>query len=82
MRPERSIHAANVHPVVARLTELRLAWGLSVEQIAVRVGCSYFTIAQAETGQRQIGLKVLAKWASVLGYDLSLRPQQLNGNQP
>lgn len=76
MRHEPSIYAAHVHPVVTRLTEIRLAWGLSLEYIANKIGCSYFTLIHMESGQKQPNFKTLIRWASALGYDLSLRPQQ------
>ena len=78
MRYEPSICAVDLHPVVARLVELRLAWGLTIEQIAQRAGCSYRLLAYIEAGGRDPGFKLLVRWAEVLGYDLSLRPHQFH----
>ena len=76
MRPELSIRAANVHPVVARLTEVRVAWGFTVKEISKRVGVSEYTLMHMAGGTKEPGFKVLNRWASVLGYDLNLWPKQ------
>lgn len=72
---ERYIKAAEIHPVLARLTSVRLAWGLSTKEVAQRIGCSEFTLIHMEGGQKQPGFKIFTRWADVLGFDLNLWPK-------
>ena len=62
----------NVHPIVDELSKSRIAWGFSLEEIARRIGCSYTLLAHVESGQKQPSFKMLARWAEVFGYDVSL----------
>lgn len=69
------ISAVDVHPVIRRLTEIRLAWGLSAKYMGEKIGCSATTFNHMESGRRNPGFKVLVRWAATLGYQLSLRPK-------
>jgi hypothetical protein len=51
MRHERGIEALDLlHPIIKCLVEARLAWQLSVSDIAARMGSSYFTLKRYERG--------------------------------
>jgi hypothetical protein len=61
MRHERGIEALDLHPIIKCLVETRLAWQLSVSDIAARMGSSYFTLKSRERRripQRQDAPKV------------------------
>jgi transcriptional regulator with XRE-family HTH domain len=75
MKHEPIITSADVHPVVRRLTEIRLAWGLPIQDVAKRIGCSRYTLGHIEAGERSPSFKVLARWAEVFDYDISLWPR-------
>jgi transcriptional regulator with XRE-family HTH domain len=77
MKQERNISAAKVHPVVARLTEIRLAWQFSQQEIADRIGCRLLTIQKIERGSLWPSFKLLARWADVLGYQISIWPKNV-----
>jgi hypothetical protein len=42
MRHERGIEALDLHPIIKCLVETRLAWQLSVSDIAARMGVQLF----------------------------------------
>ena len=76
MKHEPAITKANVLPVIRRLTETRIAWGLSVDDIAERIGCAAGTLSKYEGGQNGPSLFMLICWAEVLGFELSLWPKR------
>jgi len=73
MRHERGIKAPDLHPVIRSLVETRLAWQLSVSDIAARMGSSYSTLKRYEAGAEFPSGKMLLKWVDVLGFELVLR---------
>lgn len=73
MKHERSIRSAKALPVIHLLTEIRLAWGLTTQDLAQRIGCSHTTFQHWEGGERDPSLKALIRWASILGYELSMK---------
>jgi predicted transcriptional regulator len=73
MRHERGIEALDLHPIIKCLVETRLAWQLSVPDIAARMGASYFTLKRYERGAEFPSAKMLLKWVDVLGFELVLR---------
>ncbi|MDB5605231.1 MAG: hypothetical protein JWP25_2131 [Bradyrhizobium sp.] len=73
MRHERGIEALDLHPIIKCLVETRLAWQLSVSDIAARMGSSYFTLRRYERGAEFPSGKMLLKWVDVLGFELVLR---------
>jgi transcriptional regulator with XRE-family HTH domain len=73
MRHERGIEALDLHPIIKCLVETRLAWQLSVSDIAARMGSSYFTLKRYERGAEFPSGKMLLKWVDVLGFELVLR---------
>lgn len=75
---ERHINAVHVHPIVERLTAVRMSWQLSLEYVAGRIPCRRDTLRKYETGIQQPSLKLLDRWADVLGYETSLRPTSVN----
>lgn len=77
MKHESQIAAVNVHPAVARLTAVRLAWELSTQDVAKRIGCSWFSLMHMESGQKQPSFKTLLRWAEVLGFEVSLWPKSI-----
>jgi predicted transcriptional regulator len=80
MRHERKIEALDLQPVIKCLLETRLAWQLSVTDIADRMGSSYFTLKRYERGDEFPSGKMLLKWVDVLGFELVLRHKKLNGS--
>jgi hypothetical protein len=76
MRHERGIEALDLHPIIKCLVETRLAWQLSVSDIAARMGSSYFTLKKYETGAEFPSGKMLLKWVDVLGFELALRHKE------
>ena len=73
MRHERAIEALDLHPIIKCLVETRLAWQLSVSDIAARMGSSYFTLKRYERGAEFPSGKMLLKWVDVLGFEIVLR---------
>jgi DNA-binding XRE family transcriptional regulator len=73
---DRAIIAANVHPVIRRLTEVRLAWQMSTVAVARRIGCHHRTFLAMESGEKEPSFKTLKKWADVLGYEINLWPKK------
>jgi predicted transcriptional regulator len=76
MRHERGIEALDLHPIIECLVETRLAWQLSVSDIAGRMGSSYFTLRRYERGVEFPSGKMLLKWVDVLGFELVLRHKE------
>jgi transcriptional regulator with XRE-family HTH domain len=75
MRHEPDITVSAAHPVVRRLTEIRIGWNLTTEYMAEKIGCSATTVNHMESGRRDPGFKVLMRWAESLGYDVALKPK-------
>jgi hypothetical protein len=73
MRHERGIKALDLHPIIKCLVETRLAWQLSVSDVASRMGSSYFTLKRYERGAEFPSGKMLLKWVDVLSFELVLR---------
>jgi ribosome-binding protein aMBF1 (putative translation factor) len=73
MRHERGMEALDLHPIIKCQVETRLAWQLSVSDIAARMGSSYFTLKRYERGAEFPSGKMLLKWVDVLGFELVLR---------
>lgn len=76
MKHYSRIVASNAHPIIVRLTETRLAWGLTVKDLASRIGCSDYTLMHMESGQELPSGKLLIRWADVLGFSLSIWPKE------
>lgn len=75
-RKHKPIHEPPI-PAVARLAEVRMAWGLSVQYVAEKLGCSPCHLRKCERGQNDPSGKLLVKWAEILGYEISLWPKQV-----
>lgn len=73
---ERYIKPVDVHPVVRRLAESRIAWGMSQRDIAKRIGCDQPKLANYELGKLLPSMKTLMRWADVMGFELSLWPKE------
>jgi transcriptional regulator with XRE-family HTH domain len=75
---ERYIKPVNASPVVRRLTEVRMAWGLSIEAVAERIGCQPATLRKYELGLPNYNpsFNVICRWADVLGFELSIWPKK------
>jgi transcriptional regulator with XRE-family HTH domain len=76
MRHEREITAVDVHPLIARLIEVRLAWCISLPELAERIGCRPGTLGKWERGKLYPSGKLLIKWVEVLGYELNIWPKR------
>ena len=75
MKYERAIKAIHVHPVISRLTEARLAWGIDRADMAARIGCAVCCLQGWENGEHAPRIDALSKWADALGYNLNLWPK-------
>ncbi|QPF87003.1 helix-turn-helix transcriptional regulator [Bradyrhizobium genosp. L] len=75
MKHEQNITAAKIEPIIQRLTEIRLAWKLPLNDVANRCGADLNTFKRYESGQTFPSGKTLVRWATVLGYELSLWPK-------
>jgi transcriptional regulator with XRE-family HTH domain len=73
---ERYIKPMHVHPIIGRLTEIRLAWQLSIKDLAERIGIRATVLGKYERGRLFPNLKTLIRWADVLGYELNLWPKK------
>lgn len=76
MRHERDITAAPSKDVFRRLTEVRLAWKLPLEDVAPRIGTTPANLRKWELGLSVPSTKSLMRWASVLGFDISIWPKE------
>ena len=70
MRHERGIEALNLHPIIECLVETRLAWDLSVSDIAARMGSSYFTLKRYERGAEFPSGKMLLSGLTYSDFEL------------
>ncbi len=59
--------------VIYALQEVRLAWGLSVQDIADRVGTSPRHLRDCEFGKHKPNTELLEAWADALGYEITLK---------
>lgn len=75
MRHEPNIQATNLDPIIRRLVEVRMAWKLSLNDVANRCGADLNTFRRYENGVTFPSGKMLARWADVLGYELSIWPK-------
>lgn len=68
--------ADDVPELIGRLSELRRSQGLSQTEIAARMGTSQPALARLESGQADLRLSTLERYARALGTDISfaLRP--------
>jgi ribosome-binding protein aMBF1 (putative translation factor) len=66
----------HVLPVIRRLVETRRAWNLSIVDVAGRCGGDHATFIRYERGDKLPSTKTLMKWASVLGFQISLWPKK------
>jgi transcriptional regulator with XRE-family HTH domain len=65
------MNESDLSPLARRLREARTAAGLSVRQLAVRVGAHHGYIARIETGERRPSAEYLQKIAEVLNIEPS-----------
>ena len=56
--------------LVAELVELRVAGGLSQTEVAARMGTSQSAVARLESGQADVRLSTLERYAAAVGRDL------------
>lgn len=76
MKHEPDVAPAQIDPIIRRLVEVRLAWKLSLNDVANRCGGDLNTFKRYENGTRFPSGKTLARWADVLGYELSIWPKK------
>jgi transcriptional regulator with XRE-family HTH domain len=76
MRHERSTTAPDAHPAIQKLRQIRMAYGLSVDEVAASIGCTRTTLNHMEAGQHVPSFKRLFRWADVLGYELNFLPKK------
>lgn len=55
-----------------KLIELRTNTGLSRNDFALKVGCSFQHISQMEKGESPVTFKTLSKYAKVFGWTYSI----------
>lgn len=56
--------------LIGRLSELRRSRGLSQTEVAARMGTSQSALARLESGQADVRVSTLARYAAALGADL------------
>lgn len=62
----------SIDDFITELTVARRDQGMTLAEVAARVGCSEATVSHWETGRYQPTGHYLAAWAGVLGYELDL----------
>lgn len=62
------------HPLVIELRRIRTERGMSMGQLALRLGYDRAAISYWESGKRYPSIAVLEDWTSALGYRLALQP--------
>lgn len=62
--------AADPEELIARLAALRRERGLSQTEVAARMGTSQSALARVESGQADLRLSTLTRYAAALGTDL------------
>ena len=61
--------------IFGRLQEIRLAWKMTLTEVAQRIGVQAQTLTRWEQGVTTPQLYQLIRWAAVLGYELNLWPK-------
>ena len=69
---ERSELVSARQRIVSALTEARLAAGVSQQELANRIGTQKPNISRMESGQQNISLDTMLKYASALDLDVSI----------
>jgi transcriptional regulator with XRE-family HTH domain len=64
----RALSTARLRP--ERFTQARIARELTQEALAAEVGCSVFSIAKYERGERTPSIGMLRRIAAVTGYEI------------
>lgn len=72
LRPETPV----ISPIVRELREIRMAWKMSVEAIALQADIGTRAIGYWENGTYEPKLAIVERVAEVLGYELVLRPKK------
>ena len=68
--------AARRHALAATLAEKRGALGLSQTEVAARMGTSQSAVARLESGEADVRLSTLDRYAAALGQQLEFRLQR------
>ncbi|MGZ6977103.1 MAG: helix-turn-helix domain-containing protein [Acidimicrobiia bacterium] len=68
--------AARRHALADALVEKRGALGLSQTEVAARMGTSQSAVARLESGDADIRLSTLERYAAALGHQLDFRLQR------
>ena len=64
------------HALADALTEKRAALGLSQTEVAARMGTSQSAVARLESGDADVRLSTLERYAAALGHQLNFRLQR------
>jgi transcriptional regulator with XRE-family HTH domain len=64
------------HALADVLTERRTALGLSQTEVAARMGTSQSAVARLESGDADVRLSTLERYAAALGHQLDFRLQR------
>ena len=72
LRPQAPV----ISPIVRELREIRQAWKMSVEAIAMQADIGTRVIGYWESGAYEPRLSTIERVADVLGYELVLRPKK------
>lgn len=62
--------------VIGALTAVRLARGLSQTEVAARMGTSQSALARIESGQSDVRLSTLARYAAAIDADIDIAVRQ------
>lgn len=68
------LNDAKASPLPAQLRSIRIANGVSVSDLADRLGYDRFSIGRWERGEMVPSLLKFVDWAAALGYEVKLRP--------
>jgi transcriptional regulator with XRE-family HTH domain len=68
--------------LVADLTEQRRAAGLSQTEVAARMGTSQSAVARLETGDADVRVSTLERYAAAIGSQLSWQARTRDGEEP
>jgi transcriptional regulator with XRE-family HTH domain len=68
--------AARRHALADALTDKRAALGLSQTEVAARMGTSQSAVARLESGDADVRLSTLERYAAALGHQLDFRLQR------
>ena len=72
LRPQAPV----ISPIVRELREIRQAWKMPIEQVAMQADIHPRCIGHWESGKYEPKLSTLEQVADVLGYELVLRPKK------